>query len=92
MCKQRGYSREDSKAVLKTRPAETDAKENKNALTGCNDADTSTSVMAKRKRTLVAEEHPTDEAKPSMDKRQRREALRTAPLADVEVVKEHAQW
>ena len=92
MCKQRGYSRKDSKAVLKTRPAEMDAEDNKNALNGCSDADTSTSVLVKRKRTLVTEERPTDEANPSTDTRPRGEALRTARSADVEVVKEHAQW
>ena len=60
-------------------------------MTGCNDVDTSTSVLAKRERSLVTEAHPTDEAKSSMEKRQRGEALRTALLADVGVGKEHAK-
>ena len=86
-----GYSRKDSEAVRTTRPAAMDAGDNKKGLTGCNDVDTSTSVLAKRERPLVTEKRPTYETRPSMEKRQRGEALRTALLADAEVVKEHAK-
>ena len=89
---QRGQHKEDTKAVLRTRLAATDAAKKKFAEGSSQDMDTSLSVLGKGARPMGETMATRTAADGNADKSPRSEALGIAFAGDLEVQKEYAQW
>ena len=94
LCRQRGYHKKDTKAVLRTRLEAMDAAAKKTAEGSSNDMDSSmrTRFTGKRSRCTNGTMEMGTEVGGDNEKRPRNTDLAIALEVDMEVVKEHAQW
>ena len=90
--KQRDYHKKDTRAVLRTRLAATDALDTENAERRPQDMDTSTSVLGKRTIQMEETVDTGTTGGGNTEKRPRSEALEIALAVDLEVAEEHALW
>ena len=87
-----GYSRPDSKAVLRTRLASVSAEESSCASTEDNAMDAAVSVTGKRDSTPADVAEYSDGPPQNQENWYRADAPLLAFVADKEVVKARAQW
>ena len=92
LSKGRGYSREDTEAVLKTWLASMGAEGRKSAIAGDDVMDTSEILTRKRYRAPDAAVGNSDLRPSDEDKRCRVGDLHVASVAGTAEAKEHAQW
>ena len=88
----RGYSRKDSKAVLKARSASMDEENPKRTIVEDDAIGTSETLTGKKDRAPGAVAENSDLSPGNQEKRCRVGALHFASVAGKEVVREHAQW
>ena len=91
-CRRRGYSRKDTKEVLKTRLAPMDAEQQKCSVSGDSTMDTSVTVTGKRSRVSDAVAENSGKFVGDQDEWRRVGGLHLAFVADREVAKERAKW
>ena len=85
-------SQKDSKEVVKTRLAAMGTESTQGISAEHRDMGTSMSVFGERDRPPLDVMKPSNGSQFHRDKRLRADALRAASVADMEVVKRHAQW
>ena len=90
--KQKGCRRRNAKEALETRPTAMDAEDNGRCLPENKDMDTPTSVSGKRELPPLDAAEPSGGSTLCRNRRHRADAVRTALVADMEVVKENALW
>ena len=90
--RRRGYAREDSKAVPKTRLAPMDAVERKRNSDMADTMDTSGTSPGKRSRAMDDAAGTSDNLLVNQEKRRRPRELHVAAVADKGISKDHSQW